>query len=677
MKDLQQIKAKMQVHVFALQTLGLDLASSLEPRHGAVALIAHHSYVVETVLRSLWQKTGRKGSPSKKNLEVLLQELPACLRERQIEIPGRIETNLRNFQNTRNFAIHHPAEATMQDAETTMGLMCAIVCWYFEDCLPKLAAPLVPEHVQTPTASTHGAELQKEGWRIAIFHERRAKLDEELLTGLKTRFRASGHQVFVDRGTITGEKWGKEIGEQIRAADAVIVLLSAASVGSEMLLYETQLARETAQSHGKPRLLGVRVNYLGPFPEELDVALGAYTCHVWTSAQDDQKLFDELAHTLSEYSLPASSLKTTRVVATFEHDGGGQKKRESTRRDEARKLATFEQDGGAVPLDSRFYVVRPVDDDFLQAMSRRDSILLIKGARQMGKTSLLSRGLVQARDAGLRVVRTDFQALNASDFHSAKEFYLALGNIIADQLDLEKFPHEIWREPLNANANFERYLRRELLKTEAAPVVWAMDEVDRLFVCPFASDVFGLFRSWHNARALDPGGAFSRLTMAIVYATEAHLFISDLNQSPFNVGTRLTLEDFTLSQVVDLNRRYGAPLADENGISQFFRLFGGQPYLTRRGLRELADRRVDLMSLEAQANREEGLFSDHLRRILVLIAQDNQMVDAVRRVLRGQPCLDHGSFFRLRSAGVFAGDRLQDARVRCQFYTTYLKNHLL
>ena len=44
--------------------------------------------------------------------------------------------------------------------------------------------------------------------------------------------------------------------------------------------------------------------------------------------------------------------------------------------------------------------------------------------------------------------------------------------------------------------------------------------------------------------------------MAIAYATEAHLFITDVNQSPFNVGTRLTVEDFTLSQVADLNERY-------------------------------------------------------------------------------------------------------------------------
>ena len=102
--------------------------------------------------------------------------------------------------------------------------------------------------------------------------------------------------------------------------------------------------------------------------------------------------------------------------------------------------------------------------------------------------------------------------------------------------------------------------------------VWALDEVDRLFSKPYASEVFGLFRSWHNRRQLEPDGPWSMLTMAIAYATEAHLFITDLHQSPFNVGTRLELSDFNLEQVSDLNNRYGAPLRDNADIAIFYAL---------------------------------------------------------------------------------------------------------
>ena len=78
-----------------------------------------------------------------------------------------------------------------------------------------------------------------------------------------------------------------------------------------------------------------------------------------------------------------------------------------------------------------------------------------------------------------------------------------------------------------------------------APVVWGLDEVDRLSNCAYKNDFFGLLRSWHNFR-------WAPFTIVLAYAAEAHLLIPDLNQSPFNVGTRLTLEDFTFEQVADL-----------------------------------------------------------------------------------------------------------------------------
>src|SRR5208337_1068517 len=62
--------------------------------------------------------------------------------------------------------------------------------------------------------------------------------------------------------------------------------------------------------------------------------------------------------------------------------------------------AALEALGGAVPLDSEFYITRPADGDLKSAICKRDSIVLIKGARQMGKTSLLARGMQIAREQG-------------------------------------------------------------------------------------------------------------------------------------------------------------------------------------------------------------------------------------------------------------------------------------
>jgi hypothetical protein len=86
---------------------------------------------------------------------------------------------------------------------------------------------------------------------------------------------------------------------------------------------------------------------------------------------------------------------------------------------------------------------------------------------------------------------------------------------------------------------------------------------------------------------------------------------------------------------------------------------------------------LDLTHFETLADRDEGPFGDHLRRILVLLARDPALCEVVRVVLRGQPCPTVEDFYRLRSAGVMAGDSVQDVKPRCQLYATYLKRHLL
>jgi hypothetical protein len=484
--------------------------------------------------------------------------------------------------------------------------------------------------------------------RMAILCEAHAPDDARLLRHLTSQLRARGMQVFHDERSGIGVAWARDVEKRIREADAVLILLTAASVQSEMMAYEIELAHQAAeQQKGRPLLLPVRVQFTDAFPDPLRPFLDRLRCFLWKGPEDDECLFSDLSQALE------TSQKSVAPEAG----------------------PRLESIGGAVPLDSQFYVVRPTDYEFQTAIARRDSIVLVKGARQMGKTSLLARGLQQARQTNAKVVLSDLQKLSPAHLASASTFFLALSEFLADQLNLEVLPGDVWDARRSPNTNFERYLRREVLGKLSHHVVWGLDEVDRLFACEFGSEVFGLFRSWHNERALDPGGPWSCLTLAIAYATEAHLFISDINQSPFNVGTRLILDDFNLDQVRDLNERYGVPLKGSEALLQFFAFTGGQPYLVRRGLNEMAASRTGFAEWSGCTNLEEGVFGDHLRRILVLLAKDEELLEVVRGVLRGQPC-PASSFYRLRSSGVLTGDSPQEARLRCELYARYLRGHL-
>jgi hypothetical protein len=303
--------------------------------------------------------------------------------------------------------------------------------------------------------------------------------------------------------------------------------------------------------------------------------------------------------------------------------------------------------------------------------------VLVKGPQEVGKTSLLARGLQRARQLGTRVVLTDLEVFNASQMACAEALLLALVRAIADQLELESSPLAVWHTERGPNENFQRFMRRHVLGAIATPLVWGLDGVDRLFNCDFGTEIFALFRSWHNERALDPTSPWIRLTLAIAYATEAHLFITDLNRSPFNVGTRLTLDDFTPEQVADLNDRYGAPLRDAAELDRYYALVGGHPYLVRRGLDEMITHSTPVATLEARAASDSWIFGDHLHRMLDTVARDPELCEVVRGLLAGPARVPPESFYRLRSAGVLAGDSEGEARLRCRLYRTYLERHLL
>ncbi|MCC2668051.1 MAG: hypothetical protein K0Q72_522 [Armatimonadetes bacterium] len=512
----------------------------------------------------------------------------------------------------------------------------------------ELGNPRLPERLRTLlSADPRGRGTANP--RVALLYKRNAYPDNDLLDVLEERLRAAGCIPFVDRHLEIGVTWAREIEHKIRDADAVIPLISAASAQSEMLALEVQTAAETAYRRGGvPRLLPVRIAYDGLLPDALAAVLDPIEYALWQSAADTERIAEEVVRAVRDGAR----------VPTLPRE-------------------RLEPVGGAVPLDSEFYVVRPADDELRSALVRRDSIVLVKGARQMGKTSLLARGLQHARTSGARVFRTDFQKLNAQHLVSADTLFLKLAESISDQLGLDFVPETSWQTRRGPSENFERFWVRHVFPSLDEHLVWGLDEVDRLFTCDFGTEVFGLFRSWHNERALDPDGPWKRLTLAIAYATEAHLFIADINQSPFNVGTRLTLADLNLEQLNDLNRRHGSPLRSEAELARFARLLGGHPYLVRKGLLSLASQDMDLETLEREAHRDEGVFGDHLRRLLVLLAREPVLCDAIRAVLQDRPCPSPESFFRLRSAGVVIGTSASDARPRCRLYASYLRGHFL
>lgn len=482
--------------------------------------------------------------------------------------------------------------------------------------------------------------------KVAIIYRRKAEPDSQLLAELERKLPDRGMAIFVDRHLAVGVEWAQEIEREIRGADAVVVLLSGKAAVSEMVLFEVQIAVGQMEQTGKPRVLPIRIGEDAPVEGEIGTLLNRFQYVVWRGPEDNARVIAALSQVLVE----------PRSIAPV--------------------VTSLERVGGAMRTDSPYYLVRSTDRDFQQALLERDSIVLVKGGRQIGKTSLMARALREASKAGSRIVWTDLQAFSTSQIETDERLYVTMATEFAAQLELEDDPVDSWKSMLGPNTNFERFIQNGVLKKIGAPVIWAMDEVDRLFTMPYSSDFFGMIRSWHNRRAARSEETWSRFTVALAYATEAHLFISDLNQSPFNVGTRLELADFNLDQVEELNAKYGGPLVSEDQLIRFHQLVGGQPYLTRRGLDEMVRNHTSFTQIEERAAFDEGPFGDHLRRLLVALSGDPKLFEEARALAEGRGLSNEEVFFRLRSGGLVRGTHLSDAQFRCEIYAKFLSAHL-
>jgi serine/threonine protein kinase len=511
--------------------------------------------------------------------------------------------------------------------------------------LPERIPERAPGRVQTSASTGSGAALAMKPLSMVMLYKRKADADEQLLRVLEERFTGMGHDVFIDRHLKIGVEWAQAIERRIRAADAVIALLSDASAGSEMLEYELETASDEFRKRGKPRILPVRIGSDKPLGGVAGSVVERLNYCLWRGPEDTGNTISQIASALFE---PVKS-KSSEVL--------------------------LEPVGGAVPPASPFYIERRADAEFLQAIRAAESIILIKGPRQMGKTSLLGRGGQMVRESGLRHVTTDFQKISSSQLANEDQFYKLLAATVARQLGVKyDFANE-WLDVFGPGMNMDNFIRT-ILDASPTPLVWFMDEADKLFGIPYASDFFGLIRSWHNSRATDSQGPWARFTVVISYATEAHLFIQDLNQSPFNVGRQIQLQGFDQEQTEELNRRYGAPLASADEVQALRRLVSGQPFLTRRALDTVKRGVMDFADLLNQADRDDGPFGDHLKRILVAVSQLPEVLEALCSSPESPQLRDADGFHRLVSAGVMCQTGDNRITFTCELYRRYFKLHV-
>jgi len=512
---------------------------------------------------------------------------------------------------------------------------------------------------------TYTSDTEQVNKRIFISYKRDVKPDEQVALKIVEAL-SPEHQVFIDQKILVGTAWAESIETEIRNSDFLIVLLSERSARSEMVEMEIRMAHELAQTEsGKPAILPVRLGYRQPFQYPLSAYLNHINWAYWRDEEDTAKLIEELKQAI--YS-SQSSLGTERMIELLPLNEPSSLPRPSP----SAQPETLEIPEGTMKLKSAFYVERKADSIALKTIVQQGVTISIKGPRQVGKSSLLNRIIKAGRDVNKRVLFLDFQLLGKADLENNEVFLRCFCSWLSQELDLVDKVDEYWQTNISNIQRCTRYISRYILKELDSPLVLAMDEVDKVFDKPFRNDFFGMLRNWHNSRAMSE--IWNNLDFVLVTSTEPYQLIDDLNQSPFNVGQVIELEDFTLEQVADLNQRHGGIFSSTEEV-KIQQLLNGHPYLVRKALYLIASEQITTAELFDNAISSKGAFGDHLRRLLSLIHDKQELKQTLLEVVHNNTCENQQRFWQLQGAGLVRSDGNQIVP-RCQLYSEYFREHL-
>jgi hypothetical protein len=323
---------------------------------------------------------------------------------------------------------------------------------------------------------------------------------------------------------------------------------------------------------------------------------------------------------------------------------------------------------GPEPLNSAFYQERsPIESRCYIAVKEPGALIRIKAPKQMGKTSLLKRIIAEAKKSNYSTVYLNFSLIEANKFLNANDFLRSFYAYVINQLPSAP-PLSLWDKDTPSMVNCT-LIFQSLLKQLDGVLVLALDEVDKLFEYPeIYGNFFPMLRNWNeNANESE---TWEKLRIIVAHSTEDYGRL-DINQSPFNVGLPIKLEEFTEEQVKSLAIRHGL---DSKNILPLMSLVGGHPYLVRLALYYLVSQDASIGELLQQATTDTGIYSEHLRRHLETFQENQELGRVFQEIVTNTQGIKverkNRQLYQLDSMGVIKFNN-NFVMPRCRLYEEY------
>lgn len=306
--------------------------------------------------------------------------------------------------------------------------------------------------------------------------------------------------------------------------------------------------------------------------------------------------------------------------------------------------------GGTLRGDAPCYVERLADAQLYEAL-REGQFCYVLTARQMGKSSLMVRTAARLRADGVGVAVLDLTSIGQNV--TPEQWYGGLLGQLGQQLDLEDELFEFWQQHLQMGPlqRWLRAVREVVLQRYFAPIVIFIDEIDAVLSLPFSTDeFFAGIREFYNFRTEDV--TLEGLAFCLLGVASPSDLIRDTRTTPFNIGQRIVLRDFTEAEAMPLaaGLRREEPLASDL-LKRILHWTGGHPYLTQRLCKLAADEARVLSKAGVDQLCEELFFTRRASE------QDDNLLFVRERMLRSE--VDRTSLLTLYER-VWRGARVED-----------------